>query len=67
MNIACIYTVETYGSIKVPLSAATEIPFGIATIYTALEQAGHNVELFVITPDTPLDEYLKDYILCKHP
>ena len=24
-----------------------------------MEQAGYNVELFVITPDTPLDEYPK--------
>ena len=62
MNITCVYTVETYNSIEKPMGVATEIPFGIAMIVTVLENAGNDVELLVITPDTPLDKYIKDNI-----
>ena len=62
MDIACIYTVERHNSVDKPLSASTEIPFGIATIITALEQVGHKVKLFVITPFTPISEYIDPYI-----
>ncbi len=62
MNIACVYTVEEYNFVDTPLNVPTEIPFGIATIITALEQVGHNVKLFVVTPDTPLIEYIDPYI-----
>ena len=67
MNITCVYTVETYNSIEKPLGAATEIPFGVSTIVTVLENAGNDVELLVITPDTPLDKYIKDNINKKKP
>lgn len=67
MNIACVYTVETYDSVDKPFRAPTEIPFGIAIILTVLEKAGHNVELFVITPETPLEDYLGAYIREKAP
>ncbi len=65
MNITCVYTVETYNSIEKPLGVATEIPFGIAMIATVLENAGNEVELLVITPDTPLDEYIKIILIEK--
>ena len=67
MNIGCIYTVETYHSLDKPLSAATEIPFGISFIITVLEQNGFDVELFVITPDTDVSETLFKYIENKKP
>ena len=67
MKIACVYTVETYNSIELPLSAATEIPFGISIILTVLQEAGHDVSLLVITPDTPYDEYVGDYIRNEGP
>ena len=67
MNITCVYTVETYNSIEKPMGMAAEIPFGIATIMTVLENAGHDVELLVIAPDTPLDKYIKDNINKKKP
>ena len=67
MNITCVYTTEVYNSVEKPLSVATEIPFGIATIATVLENAGNDVELLVITPDTPLDKYIKDNINKKKP
>jgi len=62
MKIGCIYTVETYFSIEQPLIAATEIPFGLSMIMTVLQAAGHDVELFVVTPDTPLDSYVGRFV-----
>jgi len=67
MKIGCVYTVETYDSIERPFRAPTEIPFGIAIIISVLQKAGHDVELFVITPETPLDEYLGKYIKNEQP
>ena len=67
MKIGCVYTVETYSSIEQPFSAPTEIPFGISFILTILQGAGHEVELFVVTPDTPLDEYIGLYIKEERP
>jgi len=67
MNITCIYTIDTYNSIEKPLGGATEIPFGIAMIATVLENAGHDVELLVITPDTSYDEVIKNNIKRKKP
>jgi anaerobic magnesium-protoporphyrin IX monomethyl ester cyclase len=67
MRIGCVYTVETYAEIKQPFSGATEIPFGISIILTVLQEAGHEVELFVITPDTPLDQYIGSYVKEKQP
>ena len=62
-----MYTVETYDSVDRPLRAPTEIPFGISFIITVLQEAGHNVKLFVITTDTPLDECLGEYIRTERP
>ena len=67
MNITCVYTVETYNSIEKPMGRAAEIPFGIATIQTVLENAGHDIELLVITPDTSYDEVIKININEKKP
>jgi len=64
MKIGCVYTVETYVSVTHPLHAAHQMPFGLGMIITVLEKAGHDVELFVITPDTPLDDYIGKYV--KH-
>ena len=67
MNITCVYTVETYNNIEKPLDTSTEIPFGISIIATVLEKAGNDVELLVITPDTPLDKYINNNINIKKP
>jgi len=67
MKIGCIYTVETYDSVERPFRAPTEIPFGIAIILTVLQKAGHDVELFVITPDTDLEKSLSKYIRTEQP
>ena len=44
-----------------------EIPFGISIIATVLKVAGHDVDLFVISPVTPLRKILEDYIREKKP
>ncbi len=44
-----------------------EIPFGISIIATVLKVAGHYVDLFVISPVTPLKKILQDYIKEKKP
>ena len=67
MNIGCVYTVDTYFQVDKPFSSATEIPFGISIIITMLEQHGHNVELFVITPETDLDSTISNYIRTHKP
>jgi len=67
MKIACVYTIEAYNSIEKPIGPATAIPFGISLIATVLKDAGHDVELFVLTPDTPLDEYIGKYIENEEP
>ncbi len=67
MNIGCVYTVDPYHSVQKPLNMATLIPFGLAMIITVLQKAGHNVELFVVTPETPLDKYIGRYVKDHHP
>ena len=62
MKIGCVYTVETYVSVTHPLHAAHQMPFGLGMIITVLEKAGYDVELFVNTPDTPLDDYIGKYV-----
>ena len=44
-----------------------EIPFGISIIATVLKVAGHDVDLFVISPVTPLRKILEEYIKEKKP
>ncbi len=67
MKIGCVYTVEAYASVEKPMQAPNEIPFGIGFIISVLQEAGHDVELFVITPDTPLDALLGRYIRRERP
>jgi len=71
MKIGFVYTVETYVSVIRPLHASHQIPFGLSMIMTVLQQSGHDIELFVVTQDTPLDvgigKYIKDeqpYMFC---
>jgi len=67
MRIGCVYSIENYCSIDKPLRSPMEIPFGISIIATILKVAGHDVDLFVISPVTPLRKILKDYIKEKKP
>ena len=67
MEIGCVYTVDTYFEVDKPFSSATEIPFGISMIITMLQKHGHEVELFVITPETNLDETISQFIKNHNP
>ena len=67
MKIGCVYTVDSYFEVDRPFSAATEIPFGLSIIITVLEQQGHNIELFVITPETDLDTTISKFISDHNP
>jgi anaerobic magnesium-protoporphyrin IX monomethyl ester cyclase len=60
--IACIYSVESYVTVEKPIRDGASIPFGIATIASILKNAGHDVEVLVFTPDTPLLATLKPFI-----
>jgi len=62
LPIACAYSVESYVSLEKPIRDGASIPFGIATIASVLKHAGHQVELLVFTPDTPLSETLKPFL-----
>lgn len=62
MNIGCVYSVEDYVTVEKPLAGPASIPFGIASIATVLKNAGHNVELLVFTPITPVSKTIKSFI-----
>jgi anaerobic magnesium-protoporphyrin IX monomethyl ester cyclase len=67
MKIGCVYTVDTYYEVDKPFSSATEIPFGISIIMTVLQKHGHDVELFVITPETDLENTISKFVLNHNP
>jgi len=67
MKIGCFYSIENYVSIDKSMRSPMEIPFGISIIATVLKVAGHNVDLFVIRPVTPLRKTLEKYIKEKRP
>jgi len=55
MKIACVYSLSTF-SLKKELYSPGDIPFGLSFIATVLKQAGHDVQLVVVTPRTALKE-----------
>jgi anaerobic magnesium-protoporphyrin IX monomethyl ester cyclase len=65
--IACVYSVNNYVSLEKPIRDGCSIPFGIAMIASVLKSDGHEVELLVFTPDTPIFETLKSFIKRFHP
>lgn len=67
LRIICVYSVEQYVSLEKPLAHASEIPFGIASIATVLKEAGHDVSVLVLTPETPLREVLSEVIRKRQP
>ena len=67
LSIACVYSVESYVSLEKPIRDGASIPFGIATIASVLKNAGHDVDLLVFTPDTPILETLRAFIQRARP
>ena len=62
LSLACVYSVESYVTLDKPIREGASVPFGIATIATVLKEAGHEVELLVFTPDTPILATLRPFI-----
>ena len=62
MDIACVYSLEDFSSIKKPLPGFSDIPMGIASIATMLKHAGHNPTILVITPYINIHNTLETYI-----
>ncbi|HAA74644.1 TPA: hypothetical protein DCE37_05940 [Candidatus Latescibacteria bacterium] len=72
MNIICVYSVDTYTTapwtmsndptVEKPLFSPTEIPFGLSAISSVLNAEGHDVQLVVVNPSTPLEELFRDQI-----
>lgn len=52
MRIVCVYSAEK------PLILATEIPFGISMIATVLVSAGHEVQLMVLSAESPVENMI---------
>jgi len=69
MRIACVYTVDDYNreTISKPMATFSDIPFGISIIATILQQQDHEVDLFVVSRATDLNEVLGSYIAEKQP
>lgn len=61
MKVAVVYSVESFVSNEKPLASAEEVPFGLSIIATVIKKAGHEVELLVFTPASPLQEMLESF------
>jgi len=66
MNVVCIYSVSYYERLDKPLATQCDIHFGLASIASALKEAGFNVDLLIITPDTNIKETLMRYFRGTH-
>ena len=62
LSLACVYSVETYVTLDKPIREGASIPFGLATIASVLKDAGHEVQLLVFTPDTPILATLRSFM-----
>jgi B12 binding domain len=62
LSLACVYSVESYVSLDKPIREGDSVPFGIATIASVLKSEGHEVELLVFTPDTPILATLRPFM-----
>jgi len=68
MRIGCVYSVERAASRDKPLLVAMDIPFGISTIATVLENAGHTVDLFVCPQgENTQEDIFTDYLVTHRP
>lgn len=62
MKIGVIYSVESYLSLEKPISAFSEVQFGISYIATVLKNAGHEVELLVLAESGDFEAVIGDFI-----
>jgi len=62
-RVACVFSVETYGTVDRPLLTWGKTPFGLSIITACLEAAGHEVRCWVICPATPLDRIATEMLV----
>ena len=53
-RIACVYSVEIYGTAERPLTSWRNVPYGLSLIAACLEKAGHEVRCWVVCSTTDL-------------
>ena len=61
-RVACVYSLENHQSSEKPLRSWLTIPFGLASVATALERAGHEVQCWVICPRTSLHQIADEIV-----
>jgi len=62
-RVACVFSVEAYGTVERPLLTWGKTPFGLSIITACLEAAGHQVRCWVICPATPLDRIASEMLV----
>lgn len=61
-RVACLFSIEYYDSLEHPLPGWDKIPFGLSVIAACLEEAGHEVQCWVLCPDSPLDTAIDEIV-----
>ncbi|MDH5637587.1 MAG: B12-binding domain-containing radical SAM protein [Nitrospinota bacterium] len=56
MNIVTVHSVERYATPAKPIPKQDSVPHGISTIATVLKNAGHNVQMLVLSPSMDIPE-----------
>ncbi|MBF0560559.1 MAG: B12-binding domain-containing radical SAM protein [Alphaproteobacteria bacterium] len=56
MRVVCVYSVEGYVSVEKPMLSGGDLPFGIATIASVVQHAGHDVDTLVMTRKSPIED-----------
>jgi radical SAM superfamily enzyme YgiQ (UPF0313 family) len=61
-RIACVYSVEIFGTVERPLQYWGNIPYGLSLIAASLEEAGHAVRCWVICPATDMQAFATEMV-----
>jgi radical SAM superfamily enzyme YgiQ (UPF0313 family) len=61
-HIACVFSVEIYGTAERPLLNWRNIPYGLSLIAACLEAAGHQVRCWVVCPASDLNALAAEMI-----
>jgi anaerobic magnesium-protoporphyrin IX monomethyl ester cyclase len=61
-RIACVFSVEIFGTAERPLYSWRNIPYGLSLIAASLEEAGHEVRCWVICPATDMQAFAAEMV-----
>jgi radical SAM superfamily enzyme YgiQ (UPF0313 family) len=61
-RIACVFSVEIYGTAKRPLESWRKVPYGLSVIAACLEAAGHQVRCWVLCPATDIRAFAMEMV-----